>query len=629
MSIEPAPARTYTLADRASESRDDRASWRVVWWAWGIPLIALAALLGPLVLTSSTFGQDWPNHLWLVWQQSRNITALGHPSYFLQSHLGAFYPFYAFYGGTLYAVVGAGLRSDRRTPSHCLHSFICGGIYRGLRRVQLVEPAGGARGWQAQIPGLIYVGSAYYLTSAYGRGDWPELIATSSLPLVAAGGLYLVRTDVMRVLPSFCYVGAVVTLTGSHVITLVWGATFLLVVAAISCFAFKGSFRRFASEAGVDFGLSGASVGVNLWWLLPAFIYSSHVLIAQHSASVQSLGGGSPNRVAEIFDPLRRNNLGPRPCSRSPRRTRRCRSSRRCGPRSLAIGWRSLGAAWRRIAVGLVCVTVVLLALVMFHQPWLVVPSLWRNVQFVIRLQTYITLAVMGLLMIGTLAIRCERSARTRRALTVGLAAVGVLTAYQACQQVWTLPSVLRNRGVVFANEHTPPPSWYAMDDYADVSQTCPVNPTLGVVPGLTESNGQLSLPLAGPPRRQLRLPIHLAEGRHRVDGYPRRTAAGERRRRASRGANISTNWMVVALPVSAGRSSKLVILRRSSVAGQAGHRRQRPLGAGIGARACMAGCRVGGACGDRRPAINGRDAQLRYRLGYVTYPADGHPRPS
>ena len=78
----------------------------------------------------------------------------------------------------------------------------------------------------------------------------------------------------------------------------------------------------------------------------------------------------------------------------------------------------------------------------------------------------------MGLLMIATLAIGRERSARTRRARTVGLAAVGVLTAYQACQQVCTFPSVLRNRGVVFANEHTPPPSRVrATDDYANVSQ--------------------------------------------------------------------------------------------------------------------------------------------------------------
>ena len=224
---------------------------------------------------------------------------------------------------------------------------------------------------------------------------------------------------------------------------------------------------------------------------------------------------------------------------------------------ALAIGWRSLGAAWRRIAVGLVCVTVVLLALVMFHQPWLVVPSLWRNVQFVIRLQTYITLAVMGLLMIGTLAIGCERSARTRRALTVGLAAVGVLTAYQACQQVWTLPSVLRNRGVVFANEHTPPPSWYAMDDYADVSQPV-VNPTLGVVPGLTESNGQLSLPLAGPPRSSYAFrytsPKAGTVWTDILGGMRLVNVAGGRAV-----GRTSTNWMVVALPVSAGRSSKLV----------------------------------------------------------------------
>ena len=169
------------------------------------------ALLGPLVRTSSTFGQDWPNHLWLVWQQSRNITALGHPSYFLQSHLGAFYPFYASLRRDALRGRRRGLRSDRRTPFIAYIASYAAAFTAAYAGCSWSSLQVGLRGWQAQIPGLIYVGSAYYLTSAYGRGDWPELIATSSLPLVAAGGLYLVRTDVMRVLPSFCYVGAVVT----------------------------------------------------------------------------------------------------------------------------------------------------------------------------------------------------------------------------------------------------------------------------------------------------------------------------------------------------------------------------------------------------------------------------------
>jgi len=255
------------------------ANWRVVSWAWAIPLAALAILLGPLVLTSSTFGQDWPNHLWLVWQQGRNITALGHPSYFLQSHLGAFYPFYAFYGGTLYSVVGT---ASAVIGEHPLVAYIGSfalaftAAYAGCTWLSLQA---GLRGWQAQIPGLIYVGSAYYLTSAYGRGDWPELIAISSLPLAAAGGLYLVKADAIRVLPTIGYVGAVVTLTGSHVITVVWGGTFLLVVGAIAYIAFRRDVRISRRRLLGIVTLSAASVGVNLWWLLPAFVYSHDTLV--------------------------------------------------------------------------------------------------------------------------------------------------------------------------------------------------------------------------------------------------------------------------------------------------------------------------------------------------------------
>jgi hypothetical protein len=534
-----------------------RSTTRAVGWSWAIPAAALAVLLGPLVLTSSTFGQDWPNHLWLVWQQSRNVAALGHPSYFLQSHIGAFYPFFAFYGGTLYSVVGT---ASAVIGGHPLAAYIASfalafaAAWAGCTWLSVQVGLGG---WQAQVPGLLYVGSAYYLTSAYGRGDWPELIGISAVPLVIAGGLYLLRTDVVRLLPAIAYVGAVVTLTGSHVITLVWGATFVLVVGAIACAAFRRSLRVSRRRVAAIGALSAAAVGINLWWLAPAFVYHDQVQIGQRSSSAAQLGGGSESRASEIFDPLRSNNLGRNPHFISPTNAKVPVVAALWALIALAFAWRTIDSRLRRVALGLICMGAVLLALVMFHQPWLLVPSLWRNVQATIRLQTYITLAVVGLVLIGATSLGGLRSPAVRRSLAAGLAAVAVVTGYQAYRQVWMLPSVLSSRSVVFANEHSPPPSWYAEEDYANVSQPV-VNTTLGVVDGLTESNGQASLPLPGPPRSRYvfnyvskgpgSVWTNILGGPQLVDISGGRAVG-----------RTSSNWMIVWLSAPKGSRTQLV----------------------------------------------------------------------
>jgi hypothetical protein len=142
------PARNAEVATRRL------AAGVALHWTWAVPLVTLAILLGPLVLTTSAFGQDCPNHLWLVWQQSRNVSALGHPSYFLQSHLGAFYPFYAFYGRTLYGVVGT---VSAALGEHPLIAYIASYVvafaaaYAGCTWLSLQA---GLKGWQAHIPGL-------------------------------------------------------------------------------------------------------------------------------------------------------------------------------------------------------------------------------------------------------------------------------------------------------------------------------------------------------------------------------------------------------------------------------------------------------------------------------------------
>src|SRR5690242_8449116 len=75
-------------------------------WHWSLPAVVILCLLFPLLFTGDTFSTDWPNHWWLIWEQGLDLGALHEPSYYLQSTLGAFYPYYAFYGGTFYVIAG-------------------------------------------------------------------------------------------------------------------------------------------------------------------------------------------------------------------------------------------------------------------------------------------------------------------------------------------------------------------------------------------------------------------------------------------------------------------------------------------------------------------------------------------
>ena len=66
---------------------------------WLIPIGVCLLLIAPMAFTQRTFAPDWTDHVWIVWQQKLNIQDLGLPSYFIENkELGAFYPFFAFYG---------------------------------------------------------------------------------------------------------------------------------------------------------------------------------------------------------------------------------------------------------------------------------------------------------------------------------------------------------------------------------------------------------------------------------------------------------------------------------------------------------------------------------------------------
>ncbi len=143
---------------------------------------------GPALFTHWGFGADFTNHLWLVWQQGRAIETNHLPTLFMQSASdGVFQPFYGFYGGTLYALVGglSALLGDR--PNLAFEASIVlgiamayGGVWWLARQLGLSRPLSHALGFA-------FVGSAYYVTDLYARGAWPEFMALSALPIVSRG----------------------------------------------------------------------------------------------------------------------------------------------------------------------------------------------------------------------------------------------------------------------------------------------------------------------------------------------------------------------------------------------------------------------------------------------------------
>ncbi len=126
---------------------------------------------------------DSVNHYYLV-QKYHGGDSLLH--YTLNSPAtGSFYPNYAMYGGSLYAVTaGIGTVVGSDWFAYGLTYLVAFGLAFG--GVMWLSRLLGLRTSMAIGVGLIYVTSAYYLSNPFGRGAWPEFIATSAFPLVLA-----------------------------------------------------------------------------------------------------------------------------------------------------------------------------------------------------------------------------------------------------------------------------------------------------------------------------------------------------------------------------------------------------------------------------------------------------------
>jgi hypothetical protein len=446
-----------------------------------IATLAVLLIASPLLFTSDGFYPDFTNAIWLSGYQQHVIAAHLHPTLFLQTQQGGvFYPQFAFYGGTLFAITGAlgALLGGSAVGGSTIAAFdivTLAGIAAAYGGLFWLARQLGVRRVLAHAPAIAFATSAYYVTNLYGRGAWAEFMAVSALPLVLAASLRLARGP-WRLAPVACLVAASTIFSGSHNVTLLWGATVALV--ALACYwLLSGRSRELPwRRMGATAALIALGVGLNGWFLLPDVSYAHDTLVTDRGItwSVTAFF----NTAGVIFDPLRtvpRESETPALYVQAP---------------VLALAWGLIAAPiyWRerRLRAGLATALVLLgalLAVIMSAGAWSALPSPYQQAQYAFRLQTYVALACAGLVLVGALALtrRAERgeAQRSDRLLTLAL---GLALAFGVAVCVWQLwvpnthvyetsSSSLSNRAEALSGPPSLlPRSWQALHDYGDRS---------------------------------------------------------------------------------------------------------------------------------------------------------------
>ncbi|HVX31529.1 MAG TPA: hypothetical protein VHA80_00185, partial [Solirubrobacterales bacterium] len=370
-----------------------RWDWRAH-WHWAIPAVVLVVLASPL-LSDRTFASDWGNHLWLIHAQGENISQLGLPSYYLQSDLGAFYPYYAFYGGTLYAVLGYGAWLIGANAATVIGLFLA--LAASYLAWTWLAVQAGIRGWLIQIPGLLAVTAPYAVSNNFGRGGIPEVIGCSMIALVAASGLAIFRAERLKVGPAVAFVVGLVFLSGSHVLTTAWGVTFLVLVGAIMVAADWRGARAHVKRGLRLVWLTVLAFGINAWILLPELLLNGK-LAENEPDPLGQLEYTSHSQLFSLFRDGAHLNPGIHGDINA-------QLPLLMAFWTIAFGlffWRYLTPQRRRLAIGLSVLTAFFLFLIMHSTSIWHLPSFLTYIQFPYRLMTYVDLAMVG---VTTLAI--------------------------------------------------------------------------------------------------------------------------------------------------------------------------------------------------------------------------------
>jgi hypothetical protein len=432
----------------------------------GAPALLVGVLTWPMLFTSAGFNEDWINHLWYMWNQSQALRANLHPSYFLNYSHSVFYPEYAFYGGTLYAVSGtlSLLMGDAPIEAYILTYLL--GFAASYGGWYWMGRMAGLGRWWAHVPGVIFITSAYYLTLIYARGDLAEFTGVSTIPLLIAAGISILRADRLRPLPALALVASSLLFFGSHSLTVVWGSTLIALTAAALIVCVPGA-RKLLTGRGVMrlAVLVVPALLVNAWFLLPAIAYQSHTQISSRYSYWRLLlsADASLTSARHLFT-LSRASVAPG-------------ADFALSLPILAMAWllislliflpKGLRGSWSRTLLIGASLTV-LATVVMTHTSLiLALPRPYAILQFTYRLESYVTLCVCGTVLAALVLARS--GTRRTRIWAWTLTPILVVATIGAIQQTVAYP---HGTARTVQPRSKPGPREEGLNDYTDADLT-------------------------------------------------------------------------------------------------------------------------------------------------------------
>jgi hypothetical protein len=363
----------------------------------GAAVAGVAALLALLTWTMLTDGShlvaDFPADAWMMAHQADALRHGTFPSLTLTSPSAAFYPVFAFYGGTLFAfggvislVLGSAMAAE--IIVYLLALLAAYGGWLWLARMA------GVRSWQAHVPAILYLTAPYVVTNINVRQDLAEVVATAMIPPMVAAALSVLRADRLHAGPAAALAASTILFSGSHNLTLLWATTILTVAALIVAVSVPQA-RGLVTRRGAlrVLAIVIPAVAVNAWYLLPDLAYHADTVIANRIDEWQALLREShPELAAQHLLGLRH-------------RTGLPRSELSITLPVLAIAWIVVAAvvshsswrtAWARMLAVLTLLTVGVLT-VMVNPRWILsLPDPWTMIQFSFRLETFVLFGICG-----------------------------------------------------------------------------------------------------------------------------------------------------------------------------------------------------------------------------------------
>jgi hypothetical protein len=336
----------------------------------------------------------------------------------------------------------------------------------------------GLRGWRSQMPGLVFVTGAYFVTDMVGRGDFGEFVALAAIPFLIAAISTAFTTPTLRTRNVLAIVLGSFVLSGSHNITLLWSSVFFVLVGVVAVLAFRSSWRPPWPWPRVRAVLVGGVIGVglNAWFLFPDLAYGLTTQGAKKSEG--RLPSIAFTQLGYLLNPLRTARRPP--LSRDIRVTTPWMFALWALVLGIAL-WRGRDRRSRTFFVGLFAITAVYLLLLFDQSAWRFLPRVLYNLQFTWRLHGYVLLATAGLVMVVLLWHRTAPPG-IRKAATLVLVVLAAFSVGVATWQVWRVrPTALVGKRFqtvsdqyvdsVVAAKTVAPPSWYAPTQFRDLSR--------------------------------------------------------------------------------------------------------------------------------------------------------------